>query len=66
MITSLATQMSDRKLIDDETLNRLINSIREDSGRSAFDWAAASEEDKAQQRALLSTMNQLLQALNNN
>ena len=66
MITSLATQMSDRKLIDDEMLNRLINSIREDSGRSAFDWAASSEEDKVQQRALLSTMNQLLQALNNN
>lgn len=66
MIVSLTTQMSEKKLIDDETLNKLITSISEDSGRSAFDWAGASEEDRVQQRALQATMNQLLQALTSN
>ena len=66
MIVSLTTQMSENKLINDETLNKLITSIGEDSGRSAFDWAGASEEDRVQQRALQATMNQLLQALISN
>ena len=66
MIVSLTTQLGEKKLIDDETLNKLITSIGEDSGRSAFDWAGASEEDRVQQRALQATMNQLLQALTSN
>ena len=66
MITTIVEQMNANNLINQENMQRLINSIESDTGRSVFDWAGASEEDKAQQRALLSTMNQLLQSLNSN
>ena len=66
MITTIVEQMNANNLINQENMQKLINSIESDTGRSVFDWAGASEEDKAQQRALLSTMNQLLQSLNSN